>query len=495
MRARDNHATAQDLYRLQFLIGPQQPDGYPGWHHVPVAADCHLLAHPSLNIDRLDSGGMSLILLGYMLDPARPRAGNAEILERLLSALSGEAGLFGAIEPLGGRWALIVKDAHGLRLVNDATGLRQVFHTRRGDSGAVWCASQPGHIAAATGLEEDEAATGFIHWMQSRDPEYWWPGTSSPYRQVRRLLPNHWLDLESGEAHRFWPVGSLPERTVDEAIDRVSGLLTGLMQGAARRSELALAISAGWDSRLMLAASRSIGGNVRCYTAKRPDMDWRHMDVEIPLKLLETLGLKHDVIEHGTAVSPEFEQLFNGHVPYAHPMRLEALQSELDHYQRGRVGVTGNISEVARCFYAPPDGGEAALDAGYLARVTGMEHPFAREHFERWLSDLDDPFNYDMLDLFYWEQRTGSWFAHNCLEFDTAWQELFLPFNNRRLLMELLAVDREYRGGPDYPLYRKLIEHLWPEVLAEPINPRPRHSRLKRLLGRLARVAGAGRRR
>jgi hypothetical protein len=334
------------------------------------------------------------------------------------------------------------------------------------------------------GLEESRDALQFIHWLKAQDGEYWWPGTSSHYGETARLLPNHYLDLQTGRAHRFWPRDERRICRTDTAVEGISLQLAGMLQAAAHRFDLAIALSAGWDSRLLLAASRQVAGQVRYYTAKRPDMDWRHMDVDIPLRLAKRLGLRHDIIEHGTEVTPEFEKLFNHNAPFAHSMRLAALQSEY-HYFRGReTAVTGNVSEVARCYYPRPD---SPAVAEYLMAATGMHHEFANRQFGRWLDALQDPLDYEIQDLFYWEQKSGSWFAQNCLEFDSAWQDVFIPFNSRRLLREMLEVDAQARQTPDYTLYRELMLTLWPEVLAEPINPRTRRALPRRLTAAVVR--------
>lgn len=221
----------------------------------------------------------------------------------------------------------------------------------------------------------------------------------------------------------------------------------------------------------MLSACRPVARKLSYYTVKRPEMAWDHMDVHIPSKLLGKLGLPHDIIEHDSEVSPAFNDAFNNNVPFAHPARLSALQSELNYYGRKKTGVTGNVSEVVRCYYRRPVNPAQKITVEHLMNVTGMKHPFADKHFNSWLNDTSDPHGYNILDLFYWEQRAGSWFAHNCLEFDSAWQDIFVPFNNRQLLANMLAVDENLRKGPDYQLYQELMLLLWPEVLSEPINP------------------------
>lgn len=64
----------------------------------------------------------------------------------------------------------------------------------------------------------------------------------------------------------------------------------------------------------------------------------------------------------------------------------------------------------------------------------------------------------------------GHWGALHPAEQDVA-MEQFSPFNNRGLLTTLLGVDATERGAPDYPVYRRMVELLWPEAMAEAVNP------------------------
>jgi hypothetical protein len=481
---------------MQFILGPRVPTGYEDWQQIRVGETLHLIAHPHLNVEQAANTSVSVTLIGYLLDPRNLHASNADILDSLMSSIGQGRDLFEFICPLGGRWVLLVDDAQGARLLGDAAGLRQVFYSDMQQTGELWCASQPDHIANALGLEMDPEALDFIEWFQSQSPaDNWWPGDSSPYREIRRLLPNHYLELQTGTVRRFWPSKSLPTRPSGAAVAGIAETLAGMMQSAASRFELAVAMSAGWDSRLMLAACRPLARDLSYYTGKRPEMAWTHMDVHVPTRLLAKLGLPHDIIELGNEVTPEFAEAFTNNVPFAHTYRLASQQSQLNYYGRRKVGVTGNVSEVVRCYYHPAEPTKE-VTAEYLMTVTGMEHPFARTHFSAWLDGVGDTHGYHILDLFYWEQRAGSWFAHNCLEFDLAWRDIFIPFNSRQLLVDMLAVDESLRKGPDYELYRQLMVKLWPEVLSEPINPTanrrgPRKylravaRRLKRLLVRV----------
>ena len=53
-------------------------------------------------------------------------------------------------------------------------------------------------------------------------------------------------------------------------------------------------------------------------------------------------------------------------------------------------------------------------------------------------------------------------------------QETFSPFNSRELLISLLGLPKKYRRKENPVVYKKIIEHLWPDVLQVPINPGPK---------------------
>jgi hypothetical protein len=92
---------------------------------------------------------------GYPYDPS---ASDADILHRLVQSFDRCDDLFEKTEPLGGRWILIADDGREVRLFNDATGLRQVFHTVPGSGYPLWCGSQTGIIAEILDLEMDQEA-------------------------------------------------------------------------------------------------------------------------------------------------------------------------------------------------------------------------------------------------------------------------------------------------------------------------------------------------
>lgn len=463
------------LFRRQFILGPHFVQRLKSWRKLKIRDSLYLTVHPDLPLLQTDYRDMSLTLLGYILDPYEPKANDNDIINRLIRQINATDDIFQHTENLGGRWILILDDGEDIRLFNDATGLRQVFYTSD-TSQTIWCASQPGIIAEELNLGiDDEARHEFIDSPEFKNNiEYWWPGDSSPFKEIQHLLPNHYLDLKKGVCIRYWPDKKLDYISLEKGVEKSAEIVKGLIKSAFNRFDLAFTITAGLDTRVLLAASREVSGSVYYYTLLCYGLTKESPDVKIPSELLSKLGIKHSLIVCPSHMDGEFKEIYKRNVSTAHDGWGNTAQGIYWHYPQEKVSVKGNAIEAARCFYYRTMKVEK-VDARELAKLTEMgENPFAVKHFESWLSEAEgiaNRCNINILDLFYWEQRMGNWQAMSQLEWDIA-QEVFTPFNCRSLLTTLLSVDKKYRRPPDYKLFKKLIIYFWPEALAEKINPK-----------------------
>lgn len=463
------------LYHNQFILGPFFVEALPSWKRIKINNSIYLTIHPDLNACQAVYENKSITLIGLILDPENPEADDSDIIGGLIRKLSDCDNFMACTYKFGGRWILIVDDGGEVRLFNDATGLRQVFYTEILYAGDLWCASQPGILAEILNLEMDGDAIDFINSYEFRKhKEYRWPGHSSPYRGIKHMLPNHYLNLETGRCKRYWPDKPLRYLPIDEAIEKISHTLQGLMKSVSNRFDLALSITAGWDSRLVLAASKEIKDKISYMTVRQSGMPESHPDIIIPSLLLSRLGLKHDVVKSNYVMNGEFARTFYKSVILAHDVYAPDAQAILNYYSQHKVAVTGSVSEIARWSVRAElkKSKKEEITAGDLSILQKMgKNQYALNCFKDWLSGLGEIYNVHILDLFDWEQGHGNWLATCQLEFDSAWKDIFTPFNCRKLLITMLSVEEKYRKPPKYKLYEKLILNLWPEVLTVPINP------------------------
>ncbi len=78
-------------------------------------------------------------------------------------------------------------------------------------------------------------------------------------------------------------------------------------------------------------------------------------------------------------------------------------------------------------------------------------------------------------------------------EFDIV-HEVFVPFNCRAFLTNMLSVGKEHLIAPRYRFHEELIKYLWPELLTEPFNPhevaKRRRKNIQRKLSKLRTIPG-----
>lgn len=471
---------APGMFAGQFLLGPRIPEGLYGWHSVHLAVDLHLSAHPSLAVTRVASGARSLTSIGVLLDPSRPEADDRDILEALLERFTDIDALIESTARLGGRWAIVAISDRQRHLFNDALGLRQIFHTPEATPSR-WALSQPGLAIALDlfRLTPDGAALEFLDSYEFRShPEYRWPASASPFNELKRLLPNHVLNLSNGAVRRYWPCMRLERKQPEQVVDEVCDLLRGQLRAAQQRFDLVVAVTAGIDSRLVLAACRDMREHVSFVTVRQSRMADDNADLRVPARLLSQLSLRHDIVRARGSMSPDFSRTFKRNVFMAHDHYGADAEAILSQFERRKAVVTGSGAEIGRCSFRAdlPFSEWRRITPTDLARLQHMGmQGLALRHFAAWLTESRERHNVKLLDLFEWEQGHGGWLAATQLEFDIAWREIITPYNCRALLLALLAVPERFRQAPNYPLFRMLIKELWPEALCEPINPGKNH--------------------
>jgi hypothetical protein len=464
------------LFRRQFLLTHQPCASIEKWQHETLAS-LHIYAHPDfqLTIIKTDNGQTGLALIGYVIDPNNPSLSNKQLLSNLLQHMKSPEDMGEALYDLSGRFVLVMKTTDETCIFHDPCGLRSVYYAIR--KGQIYAGSQPWILKKAIDLEDETRRNSYnaSNYRNSKI-EHWIPGGCSLYKDVHRLLPNHYLRFSSLRQQRFWPTSRLNDQTFEQGLHTVASLLEKLVIAAAKRFSLSVAVTAGWDTRAVLSATKQVAADMFYYTLQYRTLDLESSDIKIPMNLLQALGYPHHVIDCRRADDPAFISMYLDNTPMAHYDDWGKIAfGMLGSYPSDRVAMKGNCSEIGRCFYfktgkhAPIKSPETILQ---LERGWD-ELPFVREAVASWYyktAPLCEETDFDILDLFYWEQRMGSWQAQSQLEWDIV-QEVYAPFNHRGLLEAMLCIPSRYRCAPRYYLYEKICEVLWAETLREPVNP------------------------
>jgi hypothetical protein len=459
--------------RGQYLFSPETIPLMDGWKAVRTRTGV-LQFHAEQQVAQQRADDRCVTLIGYIVEPRDEGAREDSAVERVFQSARDLRAVLEVAAGFGGRWVLLVETPEHDVMVHDACGLRQVFYSQEG-AGTRFCASQALTAERVLELQPDIAAKEFLQTHFPRmNGEYWWPGDSTQFRGVKCLLPNHYLNLRSRKPHRYGIEKRLQLLSLERASTEAAEMLSYLVRSVARKYEVALPLTAGWDSRVLLAACRAVGVVPYCYTLKFGKLTDRSPDIAVPRELLARVGWQHHVISCSERPNTEFVDAYRGSVDPAHIEACRLGYGLSQGYPKGMVSLSGHCGELGRCMYSLELNGEQ-LRAKDLANLTGMDTTeFVLRELETWLENarrLAESSRIRLLDLFYWEQRAGRWAANGQSQWDLV-HERFTAYNCRPLLLTLLSVEEKHRKAPGYALNRAIVENLDPSVLELPVNPR-----------------------
>lgn len=470
------------LYRRQFILSTENIQCFEGWKQIRLNRGINLSVHPDLGLTEARHGKIRLILLGYILDPFSPDMSDQEILNEL-AIINDFDGLIKKSEKYSGRWILIYEDSHSIKMFHDPCGQRQVYYYFKDQN--IACASTTSIINHFFSLEPD-CTRELAQFMQSGEflnKENDWIGDGTIFLHVKHLMTNFYLDLLNRKIVRYWPVEPLGSLGLNEGVLLGSQIIKGTIMAANKRQKLALAVTAGMDTRILLAASRDIKENILYYIGVYGTSKRFENDLNVPTQLFRRLGVPFYAQRLSRPMPDDFKQMYMKNVIMARPdlPKSTFMYQQLIDFE-DKLVVNGNACEIARemPFHRPYPFKKLSacnLANGYLGYPKSA---YAIGHLDKWLKEIRpycEANNVNIHDMLYWEQKMGNWGALYPAEQDIAVEQL-TPFNNRLFLSLMLSVDVKYRIFPGYTLFREMIRSLWPELLSEPINPRSLKSSL-----------------
>lgn len=474
------------LHRRQFILAAEPHRIHPGW----PAVDCgggRVLSHcPTLPVRRAtDADGQVWHLLGLAVQslPDQP-----DPVEVIAGSRSGE--LEAAYRSWSGRWLLIGER----ELHMDAGGTLGVFFTRR--DGRVTASSSPALVTLA-GSAPAVAAMGSRPLMHEAGLD-WYPPPQSGLAGVRRLLPSQILMLPDGSV-RPRPLYVPPGHDLgyEGTLARMESLLVTAVGNFERATgPLMLQLTAGYDTRLLLATVLRAGIEVETFTFRYPHM--AASDQQIPPKLAEIAGFRHRLIPFG-ADDRRRKELFAQHTA-GHTVGLDVeffARGSWDALPEGTSVLNGGVFEVARGFYwgrLPP--GLDPADPGTADRIfatfrgalhNGPSHRAALAEWLAWVARVPVE-GFDLRDRFYLEQRVAGWLSTLNQGIDLTGRQLVQPANCAAFLALALSLPPELRRISQHQA--DLVRRMAPELLRLPINPPESRlvGQVRRLPGRLAKL-------
>lgn len=435
--------------------------------HVPIEwrkkelGEWLLGFHPSLPVIELRGSDSSSLgwLLGHPIDESGRMLGTVTTCDQELEDhdLSGfESWLY----RLGGSFAAVLITPYASQFYIDCAGtLPAVFHP---ESEVV--ASTPTLIRDA---EYDEPLIKIVG-----VPEMYrrFPFGLTSKKSVERLIPNHYLDLVTWNAHRHWPAEGATAVHQDTAstVQEIAKIIARSIEGVAREYHVYMSLTAGQDTRVLLACARNLLDDITFYTWQTPD-ELGTLDCTIASEMAQHFRLKHEIIRYQQVTDQQQKDWVDrtGRCVGGRTYTYLAMDYQLN---PECPIVLGKGGEVGRARYynklnATPNTeltGESITEFFKLPQV-----PEIVSRANRWLQEFPSDDVLTVLDVLHIEQGLG------CLgspqRYGNNWSVFqVFPFCHRKVLELMLSLPHDYRIeeklGPD------LIKAQWPELLKFPIN-------------------------
>jgi hypothetical protein len=454
-------------YRRQFLLSNSAIPELSGWQHRQVG-NGHIYAHPDLELTEREDSSSSLVLLGYIFDPSSPAKTNAEILADIHAQISGPEDPLRLLRPYTGRYAVIFHDPTRDIIVHDPYGVREIYYCTRPNK--VICASQPNLIAAYSepriGFTRDRDILYFYsHDMRPIRSGRLWVGEETLYQGVKHLRPNHYVDIRSLTAKRYWPNKKFEKTDLNRAVELASAFLKGSLRAVTARYKTMMAVTSGFDSRSLLAASKDIHDKIYFFINKEKHLTENSPDICVPKEMLGRLKIPFHIHDVGGQVDEDFREIFLHNTFWAIELLLPTIYNVYFKHHQDKVNILG-LGEIGRVYYGQAPG---KLDGYYLARSLkyGSSY-YATSQCEKWLREAFEvarSCEIDIMQLFLWEELIGNWGVVGNSESDIAIEE-FDPYSSHYLGEILMSFDRS-QGD----LFMGMYNEMWPELLEHPLNP------------------------
>lgn len=454
-------------YRRQFLVANKEIDELQDWQHRKID-NVHLFAHPDLEITEIGIPIATVLLLGYLFDPFHPAKTNLDIISDIISRVNRFEDLITVIKDYAGRYAIIYKDKTSFTIVHDPLGLREIYYCTQPNK--VICGSQPNLLDAFSepklGVTKNRDILEFYnHDMKLVRSGRLWVGDETYFQDVKHLMPNHYLDLQSLRAKRYWPSKKLDRIDLDKAVKLSCEYLKGVLKAVTSRYPVMMAVTSGTDSRSLLAASRDVQDKIYYFINKHPRLNDESADIRTPKSIFARLNIPFHVHEVEVPVDEEFRKVFLKNVFMSTELLLPAIYNVYYKNHQGKVNLLG-VGEIGREYYgdAPRD-----LDGYYLAYCLKYRYSsYATAQCEKWLTEIKDiatACNVDIMRLFLWEGLLSNWGVVGNSESDIAIEE-FDPYDSHYIYEIMLSVDPA-QGD----LFEGMFREMWPELLEFPFNP------------------------
>lgn len=244
----------------------------------------HVYTNRNTHFDYREDPDVSLFVIGI----AACLNGGESALDWLWKHKQSITSIVEAEKYLGGKYVLFIRIKDSYFILGDATCSIPVFYAKC-DDGAI-CSSIGYQIAEEQGLSVDSA---LLEIREGGDSSRTMPYDYTIWKGIKRLLPNHYLDVNRMCVIRMvnQPVLLSPQ-SAEQAAEISLPFIKRLAEYYMRKFSVACALTSGRDSRAVLSVL-GCSKDIPIYTMKHNEFAENTPDIVVPKQIAARVNLDY----------------------------------------------------------------------------------------------------------------------------------------------------------------------------------------------------------
>lgn len=414
--------------------------------------------------------GCEIVIIGLCVDSRGTLAREAIAYEIIHLSSHDIDTVYHFSDRLGGKYAIIYSNDEGCYAFGDATCSIPLNYSGSLESGEICISPFDKMTAEYFGYVPDPKLKQI---REAADPAQTMPGDLTPYREVKALLPNQFLNLSNGKAVR--QKAKIPELLFKDVIDHSILISRNLAEEYAKYYEVICPLTSGYDSRAVLAIQRQVSSNVACFTTRFSPSAEENADLQIAAEICNRKEIEYTVFGYNdppagfTEAVEKVSGLINSKQTIA-----EAYNYVLCAGEKARINgnIIGQIGKSSVTNSVP----NFLATAAFLSCKIHNRDKQCIDEMKTYIGELKKS-GEAICDLFAWENRCGRWGGQEEALYSICGMNSLNVFNCRELILCWMAVPRKQRTQK--AIHREMIWQSEPDLLTEPFNPDDKYSFLK----------------
>lgn len=447
--------------------------------------DFRLFVSPELLINKHEANNASYIILGFAFNVLDSSYEMKDIIRNIPDNYED---FIKYVDILCGNFIIFREDNSSLTVLNDAGGALKIFYYYT-DKKILSAATDPALIKRFFPLQSDNSidAQEFYN-SQSFLKTKIRLGNKTEFVNVFQLLPNHLLNFTTAQTIRYFPQEPLEKLSADTSIEKVHFYLSNVIDAAIEKYDLKCGLTAGWDSRMVLASTMKHKNKIAYYTFKRTGKNNENIDITVAKQIANKLGLKYQVIPINNKIPDDQLNQIEDNYSLIPKQKFSLITNGFSKFNsENSIALIGVISEIAKNYYEAVKicDGITLSKAAHFDPINYVVAYQQKKYDD--LKPLCEKYQYDLRDLAHWEQDITN-FAAQGIQYNSFVIKTLSPFNSRLIIKTLLAAPRKMRDKHIHQYYKKYLKKYHPELSSYPVNPTLKKKMI--VLGKKARIYG-----